>query len=193
MIGRRYGSLVVKSKAPSYVLIGNGRASYRARFFCDCDCGTKDVIVNAIHLRSGARDQCKGCAYRSRPQSTQRISDEERLFRLVIKSSLPSRGISCSLSVGKFMEIASMPCHYCGAAPTQRNYSRGKTTHVHHKTLMANGIDRVDCNVGYHAHNCVPCCPRCNFAKGTMGYDEFLSWVDLVCSRKIAHNNLHIG
>jgi 5-methylcytosine-specific restriction endonuclease McrA len=52
-------------------------------------------------------------------------------------------------------------CHYCGDKFNER---------------MA-GLDRKDCNKGYSVANCVPCCHRCNIAKGYFfSYDE---WVEV--------------
>ncbi len=36
------------------------------------------------------------------------------------------------------------------------------------------GLDRLDSKKGYVTGNCVPCCRRCNFMKGTLTVDEFL-------------------
>lgn len=177
MIGKKFGKLTVIGIAPSYMWKGKTSVSYRARFFCDCDCGSKEILVSAVHLRGGHRQHCKGCAYRARPQSTQRISDEQTLFNLCILRGLKHRKLDCSLDVDTFIRIATQNCHYCNAAPEQRNYVKAKTTQVHHKNLFANGIDRVDPNVGYHVGNCVPCCPRCNFAKRSMSEKEFSDWV----------------
>jgi hypothetical protein len=36
------------------------------------------------------------------------------------------------------------------------------------------GIDRVDNSRGYHTGNCVACCARCNFMKGSLELGQFL-------------------
>ena len=46
--------------------------------------------------------------------------------------------------------------------------------------LKCNGIDRIDSSQGYTNENSVPCCTFCNFAKHTMGKDDFLAWVKRV-------------
>lgn len=65
-------------------------------------------------------------------------------------------------------KIILQACHYCGF--------KGEITEM--------GIDRKDNIRGYVFQNCLPCCKRCNFAKHTMGYNEFKQWVSRV------HKNL---
>jgi hypothetical protein len=43
-----------------------------------------------------------------------------------------------------------------------------------------NGIDRKNNAIGYIVGNVLPCCKLCNYAKRTMGYNEFLNWVNRV-------------
>ena len=43
---------------------------------------------------------------------------------------------------------------------------------------------RVDSQIGYLENNVVPACQNCNYAKRSMGYEEFKEWV------KQIYNNL---
>lgn len=47
---------------------------------------------------------------------------------------------------------------------------------------MLNGIDRFDNSKGYIAGNCVPCCGRCNRAKGTMSGEDFVAMCTAVAN-----------
>jgi endonuclease I len=38
------------------------------------------------------------------------------------------------------------------------------------------GLDRVNNNLGYDLENAVPCCRRCNTAKGNGTLKEFIEW-----------------
>lgn len=58
-------------------------------------------------------------------------------------------------------------CHYCGYGSPEN----------------LNGIDRMDNTRGYTPYNCVSCCKRCNFAKGTLGYCEFIELCTLISKR----------
>jgi len=69
-------------------------------------------------------------------------------------------------------KLTTSPCFYCGTPPSQRKRSPGQVGE--HATYVYNGVDRVDNEVGYVAENCVPCCWRCNKAKGSMTQREFL-------------------
>lgn len=46
------------------------------------------------------------------------------------------------------------------------------------KDFKYNGLDRIDNSVGYTEDNCVPCCAVCNRAKNSMGYNEFIEYLD---------------
>lgn len=56
--GKIFGKLTVKSKAPSKIA-PNGRS--HACWYCDCECGKKDVIVSVDSLRNG-QESC-GCSF----------------------------------------------------------------------------------------------------------------------------------
>jgi 5-methylcytosine-specific restriction endonuclease McrA len=43
--------------------------------------------------------------------------------------------------------------------------------------FIYNGLDRIDSNLGYSVANCVPCCTKCNYAKGNMTLLEFKEWL----------------
>lgn len=63
----------------------------------------------------------------------------------------------------EYESLLNVGCHYCGK-----------------EVLSENGycLDRVDSSKGYTLHNVVACCKICNFAKGSMKFDEFISWVE---------------
>ena len=75
---------------------------------------------------------------------------------------------ACVLPVHPRDEVVRLPAEL---RPTHRNLSG----------LFAwSGIDRIDPKIGYVPDNCVPCCPRCNFAKGPMTGVEFRAWIKRV-------------
>jgi len=89
------------------------------------------------------------------------------------KYSAAKRGYAWDLSDEEFMSLTTMSCHYCGRAPSNGKKRKGQLKHV----LVYSGIDRKDNLVGYTPENTIPACSRCNKAKGTMSYDEFLGMV----------------
>lgn len=72
------------------------------------------------------------------------------------------RGKLFDLSLEIFATIIECDCHYCGKAPGQIYCQRGQ---YKVDTLVYNGIDRKDNDLGYVAGNVVPCCKACNQLK----------------------------
>ena len=62
LIGMRFGRLIVTKEASSYITSGG---YYKAMWYCDCDCGTKDKIIPANSLLSGNTKSC-GCLIKER-------------------------------------------------------------------------------------------------------------------------------
>ena len=68
------------------------------------------------------------------------------------------RGLAINISFESYQRLISSPCHYCSQCPSESRI----------------GVDRVSSNLNYDISNCVPCCARCNFMKGSLGYKEFI-------------------
>jgi hypothetical protein len=49
--------------------------------------------------------------------------------------------------------------------------------------FVYNGIDRLDCAIGYQPNNVVSCCAICNRAKGDMPFEAFIEWIIVIASR----------
>lgn len=62
------------------------------------------------------------------------------------------RRVEWELSFAQWLYLKSQPCFYCQTALTQ-------------KTGAA--LDRIDNRIGYVPHNVLPCCPDCNYIRGT--------------------------
>lgn len=149
----------------------------RSHVFCDvkCDCGTV-FNLSAYSFTSGNTKSC-GCfakellAERSRNNrkySNSAIGNEY----LTYQRSAKRRGYYFNLSYDEFYSLAKSNCHYCGTEPIR------KIVHNHSvDTEIINGIDRVDNNKGYDIDNVVPCCTTCNFAKHSMSYEEYMSYL----------------
>lgn len=175
---------MVEAKLPSSVHVtSGGRQSHRARWRVRCDCGLTFEMTGTFMRRRGPRG-CKACAYRERPQSTRRQSDEERLFRLVVVNRAGPRGITVAMTVAEFMSVAARPCAYCGALPGLRRTSAAVHHAAPHPGVVAHGIDRVDSSKGYEVSNCVPCCKRCNFMKSDTPVGEFIAHVHRIAAHR---------
>jgi hypothetical protein len=104
------------------------------------------------------------------------------------KRSAGKREIDWYLTFPQFMELAKRDCAYCGAPPREykSRLRRGRGAEV--VTLM-NGIDRVDSDVCYIEHNCVPCCSTCNMMKMTLTGIEFLEQVTKIYNFYVKFQN----
>ena len=174
--GQQFGEFTVITQAKSEVLINKkGRKTCRAAWLCRCACGAQQVVT-ATRLRVGYAVRCAHCNYRLRPQSRRQYDDYEVLFRRT-KTSASSRGIRFELSLEEFELLVKADCHYCGASPVLLQWLARK------RPIVANGVDRTAGACGYVSANCVPCCKTCNFAKHTLGPNEFIEH----CRRVVAY------
>jgi 5-methylcytosine-specific restriction endonuclease McrA len=61
-------------------------------------------------------------------------------------------------------------CSYCGRLPGVLDDG-------------LNGLDRIDCSLGYTIENCVSCCGTCNAMRGAYDVDIFISHVRIIASK----------
>ena len=77
------------------------------------------------------------------------------------------RGKAFDLSPDAFKALKSAKhCFYCNAVRTN--------------PTKPYGIDCVNNDIGYLEGNCVPCCSKCNFMKGTLDITIFIHQCRLV-------------
>ena len=75
------------------------------------------------------------------------------------------RSLAVGISFETYQQLIYSACHYCSQHPTSQ-------TRI--------GIDRLDSCGDYEITNCVPCCARCNFMKGSLNYREFINHARLI-------------
>lgn len=93
------------------------------------------------------------------------------------------RGYSWGITHEQCADVMQGDCFYCGSAPNNTRSDpsyKGKTN----TEYSYNGIDRIDNNVGYELSNIVPCCFRCNRAKGEMSIGEWFLHIENIISSK---------
>ena len=92
-----------------------------------------------------------------------------------------NRKHSFDLTFDEFNSIIAGNCAYCGEPPREVDnkllIERGDS---HQPSIRYNGIDRINPELGYSIDNCVPCCSKCNYMKGTLQKEEFLTHVEKV-------------
>lgn len=93
----------------------------------------------------------------------------ERCLWVVHVQGAKRREIANLLSPEEFFALCYSPCDYCGRAPFNA------TKWPRQKSVLYNGIDRVDNSKPYSRANCVPCCKDCNSMKSARTRESFIS------------------
>ena len=76
LIGQKFTRLLVTRRGPN--LVENSR-SQKARWYCDCDCGKKDVLITGYALTSGSTRSC-GCLQRELTSIRSKASRTENQY-----------------------------------------------------------------------------------------------------------------
>lgn len=159
-------------------------------WLCQCSCGKEKVVVGD-NLSSGKSNSC-GCLkaeFLARKGNQYGLyADREQALLRVQYSHLKRRnkklGYIGIMRFERFSELSKSPCKYCGLEYSKQIEDRlnesKKQKRLSDHILKCNGIDRINCNVGYTEENSVACCKYCNFAKHTMTEDDFYKWVKRV-------------
>jgi hypothetical protein len=157
--GKQFGRLTVIGRVS-----GVGETK-KILWRCRCECGT-ELDVNGDNLKS---KNSKGCG-NHRGYSVGLSMQNVTFYSY--KRNAQTRGIDFNITKDKFAEITSKNCFYCGLppqlTPARKHYKKG---------LPHNGLDRLDNSGGYNLENVVPCCKTCNYAKHTLSYGDFMSWI----------------
>lgn len=201
--GTREGTRVVSSMTnKSRVEIGDtwgkltiiaeeGRNRWGARLVrCRCECGNERVYISSVIKRKSAVS-C-GCFTRSIMKGRHlpyfrksKYGSPEKSARNALyidyKSKAKKNNRDFKLSWSEFEKITTEPCYFCGDVPRRVVKRRKSPNEVE---CLANGIDRLNNDLGYTVENSVACCEMCNRAKLSYPLDEFMAWV------KRAHDHL---
>lgn len=153
-----------------------------AHWKCKCACGTVRK-VKANTLKRGNSVSC-GCFQKEAIAKALRLNPGEtglnNIFRVYKRHAYNANRVF-KFSKEKFKQITSSNCHYCNASPSSigRSYKSSGSTQaaIENSKYLYNGIDRINNNKGYTVENCVTCCKKCNFLKGTLTYKEFLEHI----------------
>jgi DNA-binding XRE family transcriptional regulator len=100
-------------------------------------------------------------------------NSKERLIKSLYKNRIWNRHIALGfnkkdiIDINTYVNLIQQECYYCGSINSQETQG-----------FKHNGIDRLDSTKGYTEQNCVPCCTKCNMAKGSLTTREFLNLVN---------------
>lgn len=144
-----------------------------------CGCLRKDVsreLLQGNQLGRGRTDSRK----EGRTYSWRKFYNQN-------KRNAEVRGYSWNLTEEQVKAIAVQNCYICGEKPQKRlsgsndyRYRCHKSgvkldeKYVEERIIYANGLDRVDNDIGYEIGNVAPCCSTCNYIKKSHGLEALL-------------------
>ncbi len=169
LTGNQYSFLKVLNQEPSRITAGGQKKS---RYACKCSCGTV-VVVDSEKLKIGHTKSC-GCL----------IYNPESSFRKLFgdyKSAAKKRDVNFSLTYESFTKCIQKNCNYCSVSPYQKAKGWKTTT----KTLLYNGLDRINNDEGYDFFNIVPCCGICNRMKSDTPLELFIEHIFKILHAKV--------
>ena|SRR6266852_2792195 len=108
------------------------------------------------------------CVEHDRERSRCAICSPESVYAAYQRQA-KARNLTFTLTSQEFEALVNARCHWCGR-------------------YEANGLDRKDNRIGYvkneNVNNVVPCCWRCNRAKGSLSEHEWLDLCRTVCANQ---------
>lgn len=160
-IGKRCGNWLIVSAIPITERRDN------RKWAAKCVCGRTGRLSSG-QIKAKRSLSCKWCAIKP----SLRLRPYEALFNNT-RLHAGDEHIGFSLTYGQFLRLAHNPiCHYCTAALHFSEYCLGVNG-------SRSNLDRKNNSLGYKASNVVPCCKRCNFAKGNrFSYEEWFAMTD---------------
>lgn len=177
--GTRFGRLVVIGYDGAH---RKPCGTTQGKHLCRCDCGNI-VSVLTQNLRNGNTKSC-GCLADDIKNEKRKPNNAAEIHHvwLQYKRHAIDRNLEWPLTDDDVKNIILQPCHYCGEEKTNCVITK------HCKEgFYYNGIDRMDNSKGYYLDNVVPCCSKCNRAKGEMSYKEFIE----LANKIVMHTNLN--
>jgi 5-methylcytosine-specific restriction endonuclease McrA len=155
---------------------GRGRS---VTWLCRCVCG-RDTTATGSSL-SGGRVRSCGCLARENGRmgaEKKLLPDNQgaknKLYR-TYKWGSEKRRLPFTLTCDEFIALTQRDCSYCGSPPSSSMSTRRNRTPETY--FWYNGVDRQDNSKGYTPDNSVPCCGKCNFAKGSQSVEDFVAHI----------------
>lgn len=175
LLKQRFGRLIVQK------YIGTKHTS--AYWLCKCDCG-KLHKADSKCLTTGGVKSC-GCL-KIETDKQNRLNKRGtgqgplNLLYCQYKWFAKKRHLKFELSKEEFKKLVLAKCVYCNCSPKRVLYSPND----YYPKTLANGVDRVNNNIGYLFKNCVPCCKQCNQAKSDFTLTDFYRWIKRIYRKK---------
>jgi hypothetical protein len=160
-IGSIYGQLTIINITPTLKKYSKG---YKRFYLCRCLCGKEKIVCKDSLLSK----QTKSCGCLIKKINYKRRNPKTPINKLYknYQNSSKIRKILFNLTLEEFRNLTSRSCYYCNQKPKQIK----KSTYF---TYIYNGLDRINSDLGYTIDNIVPCCKKCNYAKGNLSTNDF--------------------
>ena len=143
------------------------------------ECGELTVQRKEEFDRKG--ELCRNCkikVYRKKKAEQKTEKELEKICAKCLKGKLKTRymkrNLTCNIQLNNLLILFKKNCHYCGSEPSNIYHYKNKYNKY---DFLYNGLDRIDSNKGYTIDNVVSCCKKCNIAKSSMEYDEFINYI----------------
>lgn len=130
-----------------------------------CDCGNETIVITD-RLRSGHTLSC-GCR-----NGMNKLAKGIQKVKWIYQRNAKERNIEWLLDDKELESLIFQPCFYCDELPANKA-----------RTILYNGIDRVDNGKPYELSNCVPCCGICNKMKRAMSVNDFLDHIKKITKK----------
>ena len=149
-----------------------------------CHCGNEFLLRYNRFVKNQYKS-C-GCLKFINPFKGEVLSNNQALYNLIYKDykgNAKRRGHDFLISKNELFELIMQECFYCG-----EKHSNNKSNS--HSSIRYNGVDRIDSNIGYVKNNLIPCCKKCNMAKSTLSYFEFISHIEKIYLKTIQNKKI---
>jgi len=176
-LGTIFGKLTIINEIPTMSTLKTPRAQFDVK----CECGVEFKAIGT-RLRKGDLKSCKNCSFKDREFNKQKIVTQiEQLYNhnIVIRCKDSKKNISNNLSLIDFEKLIYQNCYYCGDEPKPSLRFKNRK-YLNSKTILINGVDRIDSDLGYSIENCVPCCTICNKMKMDLKQNEFILKIEKI-------------
>ena len=154
---------------------------YRAK----CDCGN-EATVSGSQVKNGYSKSC-GCLQKEKASKSNSLPKGAAALKKLLtsyKGGARKRGYFWELSDEEAISLFNNTCYYCNTKPSQI-FPSMVDRHKFNGTILYNGIDRVDNNIGYIKGNVVSCCEICNRMKMALSKDFFIAHIKKILDFKI--------
>lgn len=142
-----------------------------------CLCG-KEIVAEGSDVKTGKISSCGCSKYEKQVNLMKEDPERGPIYSIYCDYKIKAKKRKYTFNINPFIFriLVKSNCYYCGEKPMNiRKVGRAGA-----RTVVINGLDRVDNSIGYEESNVVPCCTICNQAKHTMPKNVFLQWVDKV-------------